>query len=112
MPFGHDGKSKDRLSAEEIKALTFGHTLRAEDIRTGRSFTDVVGADGTVSTSGDLGSDTGKVLYLGDSLICCLWNEWSPGCAAIFRSTGEGLQSNNAFTLVDASGEYRYSIER
>ena len=79
LPFGHDGKSKDRLSAEEIKALTFGHTLRAEDIRTGRSFTDVVGADGTVSTSGDLGSDTGKVLYLGDSLICCLWNESKSG---------------------------------
>lgn len=112
LPLGHDEKSKDRLSAEEIKALTFGHTMRGKDIKTGKSFTDVIGADGTISTTGDFGADTAKVLYLGDSLICYSWNDGGRGCAAMFRGNGDGQPPTNAFTVIDVCCEYRYSIER
>jgi adenylate cyclase len=112
LPFGYDGKSQDRLSAEEIKALTFGHTLRAKDIRSGAAYTDVIAIDGTIHTSGDLGQDTGTLLHLGNSLVCYQWKEWGPGCAAIFRGGRNGSQPADAFTWVDAWGEYRYSIEK
>jgi len=111
LPFGYDGKSPDRLTAEEIKALTFGHTLRAKNIRSGASSTDVIADDGTIQTSGEFGEENGTLLYLGNSLICYRWTGWRPNCAAIFRSGSKGVGPAEAFTLVDAWGEYRYSIE-
>jgi adenylate cyclase len=112
LPFGYNGKSPDRLTAEEIKTLTFGHTLRARDIRSGASFTDVIANDGTIQTSGGFGQDTGTPSYFGNSLICYRWNGGGPNCAAIFRSESNRSQSDQEFTLVDAWGEYRYSIEK
>jgi len=110
LPFGFDGRSNDRLNAEEIRALTFGHTLRAKDIRSGASFTDVVDSDGTISTSGDFGQDTATLQYLSNFLICHRWRNIGPNCAAVFRNGSESSQPDNAFTWVDAWGEYRYSI--
>lgn len=112
LPFGYDSKSKDRLSAEEIKALTFGHTLRAKDMRSGASFTDVIASDGTIQSSGEFGQDTATIQYLGNSLICYRWKQAGPNCAAIFRTRKETSTSPAAFTLVDAWGEYHYSIEK
>ena len=112
LPFGYDGKSPDRLTAEEIRALIFGHTLRANDIRSGAFYTDVIADDGTIQTSGEFGQDTGTLLHLGNSLICYRWKEGGPTCAAIFRRGSKGSQPTEAFTLVDAWGEYRYSIEK
>lgn len=109
LPLGYDGK-KNRLRADDIKALTFGHTMRGKDVRTGQSFRDVIKTDGAVSTSGDFGTDTATVGYLGDSMICYKWNEWGANCAALFRSEREEI--TNAFTMVDACCEYQYSLER
>ena len=75
LPFGYDGGSEDRLSSEEIKAMMFGHTLLAKDMRSGSSFTDIVASDGTIQTSSDFGKDTATIQYLGNSLICYRWKD-------------------------------------
>jgi adenylate cyclase len=112
LPFGYDGRSEDRLSSEEIKAMMFGHTLRGKDMRSGSSFTDIVASDGTIQSSGDFGQHSGTILYLGNSLICYRWKDARPSCAAIFRSRNEKSTSAGVFTWVDAWGEYRYSVEK
>ena len=99
LPFGYDGKSKDRLSAEEIKSLIFGHTLRAKDLRSGESFKDVIAEDGTITSSGDFGQETSTLLYLDNSLICYRSRNWGSRCAAIFRNRDEPSQLTSGFTL-------------
>ncbi|WP_419694732.1 adenylate/guanylate cyclase domain-containing protein [Mesorhizobium muleiense] len=112
LPFGYDGELVDRLNSEEIKAMTFGHTLRAKDMRSGSSFTDVIASNGTIQSSGDFGQDTATIQYLGNSLICYRWKDTGPNCAAVFRSRNETSKAAGEFTLVDAWGEYRYSMEK
>ena len=111
LPFGYDGKSKDRLSAEKIKSLIFGQTFRAKDIRSGAAFKDVVAPDGTINTSGDYGQETLKLVYLGNSSICYRSNDWGVRCVAIFRNDNEGSQPAKSFIVVDDCCEYQYSID-
>lgn len=110
LPFGYDVKARDRLSAEEIKALTFGHTRRGRDIKSGAAFTDIISADGTISSSGDLGSDTAKLLYLSGNLVCYRWTDWGPSCSAIFRNPGGTADRQDEYVLLEACCEYRFSI--
>ncbi len=88
LPFGYDAKTTDRLTAEEIEALLFGHTISGRDIKTGETFTDVIAADGALSETADWGPDTGTVAYLGKNLICYTYEEWGGTCGAIFRNPG------------------------
>jgi hypothetical protein len=59
LPFDYDAKSSDRLTAEEIKVLLFGHTISGRDIKTGEIFTDVIAANGALTETADWGADTG-----------------------------------------------------
>jgi tetratricopeptide (TPR) repeat protein len=110
LPFGYDSRSKDRLTAEEIKALTFGHTRRGRDVKSGAAFTDVIAKDGMLNTSGDFGTDTAPLLYLGGNLICYRWTDWGPSCSAVFRNPGGTPERQDEYILVDGCCEYRFSI--
>jgi class 3 adenylate cyclase/TolB-like protein len=109
LPYGYDAKARDRLTAEEIKALTFGHTRSGHD-KSGAAFTDIIAEDGMISTSGDLGTDTATLLYLGDNLICYRWADWGPSCSAVFSNPGGTAERQDEYILVDGWGEYRFSI--
>lgn len=110
LPFGYDARATDRLTADEIKALIFGHTRRGHDINSGAAFTDIIAKDGALSTSGDLGSDTATVLYLGGNLICYRWTDWGPSCSAVLRNPGGTAERQDEYILLEACCEYRFSI--
>jgi class 3 adenylate cyclase/TolB-like protein/tetratricopeptide (TPR) repeat protein len=110
LPFGYDSKVKDRLTAEEIKALTFGHTRRGRDVKSGAAFSDVIAKDGALSTSGDLGPGTATLLYLGGKLICYGWTDWGPSCSAVFRNPDGTADHQDEYILVEACCEYRFSV--
>jgi TolB-like protein/class 3 adenylate cyclase len=110
LPFDYDAKVKDRLAAEEIKALTFGHTRRVHDIESGAAFTDVIAMDGALSASGEFGSDTATVLYLGGNLICYSWADGGPSCGAVFRNPAGSAEHQDEYVLIEACCEYRFSM--
>jgi hypothetical protein len=110
LPFGYDAKATDRLSAEEIKALTFGHTRSGHDVNSGAMFTDVIAQDGSFTTSGSLGADTARLLYLGGNLICYRFTDWGPSCSAVFRNPGGTAERQDEYILVESCCEYRFSI--
>jgi len=111
VPFGYDGKSKDRLSAEEIRTLIFGQTFQGKDIRTGASFKDAISLEGTINTTGDFGEDKATLVYLGNATMCYRSNDWGMRCAAIFRDDKEESQPAKSFIMLDNCCEYQYSVE-
>src|SRR5262249_45955624 len=74
--FGDDSKAGDRLTAEEIKALTFGHTRSGRDVKSGAAFTETIAEDGTANWTDGSGADTAKLLYLGGNVVCHWWADW------------------------------------
>lgn len=109
LPLRYDAKAKDRLTADEIKALTFGHTRSGHD-KSGKSFTDVIAEDGTINASGELGDDTSTLLSLRDNTICYKSSDWGPYCSAIFRNPGGTPERQNEYIMVDGCCEYGFSI--
>jgi class 3 adenylate cyclase/TolB-like protein len=109
LPFGYDPGSTDRLTAEEIKTLTFGHTRSGHD-QSGAAFTDVIAADGTLVASNSAGQDKATLLFLGDGLACYRWSEWGPSCAAVFRNAGGTPEHQDEYILLEACCESRFSI--
>lgn len=110
LPFGYDAKAADRLSAEEIKAVMFGHTRSGHDVNSGATFTDVIAQDGSFTTSGSWGPDTASLLYLGGNLICYRLHDWGPSCSAVFRNPGGTAERQDEYILVEGCCEYRFSI--
>jgi tetratricopeptide (TPR) repeat protein len=110
LPFGYDARARDRLTAEEIKALIFGHTLAGHDVKSGAEFTYTIAMDGALSASGDFGSDTAAVTYLEGNLICYRWADWGPSCGAVFRSPGGSADRQDEYTWVEAWSESRFSV--
>jgi class 3 adenylate cyclase/TolB-like protein len=110
LPFGYDAKAKDRLTAEEIRALIFGHTLRGRDGTNGADFTYTIARDGALSASGDFGPDTATVISLESNLICYRWTDWGPSCGAVFRNPGGSADRQDEYVLVEACCESRFSV--
>lgn len=110
VPFGYDSRAGDRLTADEIKALTFGHTRSGRDVKSGAAFTETIAEDGSATSTGGSGPDTAKLLYLGGNIICQWWTDWGPGCAAVFRNPLGTAERQDEYILVDGWGEYRFSI--
>jgi adenylate cyclase len=110
LPFGYDAKATERLTAVEIEALLFGHTISGRDIKTGETFTDVIAADGALSETADWGPDTGTVTYLGKNLICYTYEEWGGTCGAIFRNPGGKPERQDEYVWVFACCELYFSV--
>jgi adenylate cyclase len=108
LPFGYDARAKDRLTAEEIKALIFGHTLAGHDAKTGAAFTETIAMDGALTASGDVGTAT--VISLGEDLICYSWTDWGPSCTAVFRNPGGSADRQDEYLWVEAWSEFRFSV--
>jgi tetratricopeptide (TPR) repeat protein len=110
LPLGYGAKVADRLTSEEIRALTFGHTRSGHDVNSGATFTDVIADDGSFTTTGNLGPDTANLLYLGGNLICSRSTAWGPYCSAVYRNPGGTAERQDEYIMLDDCCEYRFSI--
>jgi tetratricopeptide (TPR) repeat protein len=110
LPFGYDARARDRLSAEEIKALIFGHTLAGHDAKTGAAFTETIAMDGALTASGDMGPGAATVISLGEDLICYSWTDWGPSCGAVFRNLQGSADHQDEYVWVEAWNESRFSV--
>src|SRR5688572_7370817 len=110
LPFGDTVKGYERLTTEELKHLTFGHTVRGRDLDTGSAYVDVIASDGSVRTTGDYGTDTGVVSYLKDGLICYRWTDWGSGCGSIFRKPTGSPERQHQFVYIIPCCRYQISV--
>jgi hypothetical protein len=110
LPFGDTVKGYERLTTEELKHLTFGHTVRGRDLDTGSAYVDVIASDGSVRTTGDYGTDTGVVSYLNDGLICYRWTDWGSDCGSIFRKQSESPEKQHEFLYIILCCRYQISV--
>lgn len=100
LPFGESVKGYERLTVEEVKALTYGHTVRGRDLDTGKTFVDIIARDGSIRETGDYGSDTAVVSYSKDGLICYRWTDWGTYCSSFFRKpAGSGQQKDELLNV-------------
>ena len=111
-PFDYDSRIAAKLTADEIKELIFGHTIRGRDSKTGEAFTDIIAADGSVEEIADWGPDTATLSYLDDDVICHDWHAWGPTCGAIFRNPTGTLENQDEFVWVFSAVENRFSIDQ
>ena len=110
LPFGDTVRGYHRLTTEELRALTFGHTIRGRDVDTGQSYVDTIASDGSVRTDGDYGPDTGVINYSKDGLICYRWTDWGSGCGSVFRKPSESPASQSSFLYIITCCRYEISV--
>jgi len=110
LPFGDTVKGYERLTTEELKELTFGHTVRGRDLDTGKAYVDLIASDGSVRSADDYGTDTAVVSYLNDGLICYRWTDWGSGCGSIFRKPTESPEKQHEFFYIIPCCRYKISV--
>jgi adenylate cyclase len=110
LPSGYDAKAAQRLTAEEMRTLIFGHTMHGRDVLSAETFTDVVSPDGTIKETAEWGNDTATLLQLDRGLMCHLWTEWGPSCSAILRNPDGSPADGDEFVWVFTTSELRFSI--
>jgi TolB-like protein/class 3 adenylate cyclase/Flp pilus assembly protein TadD len=101
---------QNSLTADEVRALFFGHRLRgrtpfsAHDL--GASFT----ADGLVTFSGDWGPGDGGVVRFDGADFCFKWGFRAvERCAALFRNPGGTMAKENEYIWYDEFGAFPFS---
>jgi adenylate cyclase len=111
LPFGDTVKGYERLTTEELKELTFGHTVRGRDLDTEKAYVDIISSDGSVRSTDDYGTDTAVVSYLNDGLICYRWTDWGSGCGSIFRKRTESPEQQHEFFYIIPCCRYQIFVQ-
>ncbi len=100
---------KNRLGADEVRSLFFGHKLRGRTFATHEEHAASVTTDGIASLSGDWGYlDGGTVRFEGDRL-CFDWTTGVGDCGTVFRNPGGTRAKENEFIWHTARGAFTFS---
>jgi TolB-like protein/class 3 adenylate cyclase/tetratricopeptide (TPR) repeat protein len=108
LPFGYDAKSKDRLTGEEIKSLTFGHEIRGTRLNGGVVFSRTTAEDGTTRGFG-CGPSLGTSTIRGDTL-CTMYLGSQRSCAAVFRNPNGSFAHENDYLLIGQYNRCEFSV--
>ncbi|TIP25039.1 MAG: guanylate cyclase [Mesorhizobium sp.] len=109
LPFGFDAKSKDRLTADEIKALFYGHEIQGRDSISGEAYWRATAADGSYRASLGALSFTGVSWFEGD--VMCNANQLSPrGCRAVFRNPAGTFEAKNEYIIFRHRDRFEFSV--
>jgi tetratricopeptide (TPR) repeat protein len=110
LPFGLDGKSKDRLSGTEIAKITFGHETISHEIPSGRPSSSKTELDGTFTAKiGDWESGKGKAWVEGDSM-CFSFPKEGRTCAVIFRNPKGTRERANEYLFFQPWNRFEFSV--
>jgi TolB-like protein/class 3 adenylate cyclase/Flp pilus assembly protein TadD len=88
--------ASQRLGADEIAALFFGHRVHGRTYDSGQEHGAAVSADGVAIMSGDWGSGSGTAQLDGDQL-CFVWTGGSTNCGWVYRNIGGNRANRNEF---------------
>jgi adenylate cyclase len=108
LPFGYDAKSKDRLTGEEIKSLTFGHKIRGQRLDAGVVYSRTTAEDGTTRVIGG-GPSPGTSTIQGDT-SCTRYLGSGRSCAAVFRNPNGSFAQENEYLWVEQWHRFEFSV--
>jgi adenylate cyclase len=104
-----DFATRNRLAADEIRSLFYGHRLRGRTFETGEEHTAVVSADGAATVSGDWGEFTDATVTFEGGEICVAGEGGARFCATVLRNPGGSKIKENEFIMLDVTGAYPFS---
>lgn len=109
LPFGFDAKSKDRLTAAEIRALFYGHEIQGCGAISGDPYWRATAADGSYRATLGARSVTGVSWFEGD--VMCNANQLSPrGCRAVFRNPAGTFEAKNEYLIFRHRDRFEFSV--
>ena len=109
--FGDHSKAGDRLTAEEIKVLTFGHTRSGRNVKSEPPSPRSLPKTGLPPRLAAQGRKRqGSCTSAAISSARHWWTDWGPSCGAVFRNPGGTPEHQDEYILVDGWSEYHFSI--
>ncbi len=111
LAWGFDPKSKDRLTGEEIRRLTFGHQFEGRLLNTGEPYSRTTDADGFAQITMGLEIIAAPNTIEGDTM--CLNRDPTIGqraCSAIFRNPGGSAARKNEYLLFNHGSRFEFSV--
>jgi adenylate cyclase len=96
---------RNRMTAEEVRALFLGHRLRGRSLSTGQERSATVTDDGHAVISGDWGNFTGGMLGFKDDQVCFYKNY----CGNVLRNPGAPTTQENEYIWYDQRKAYTFS---
>lgn len=104
------------LTADQLRALLFGHSLHGRSPGSGAEHAASFTTDGVVTMSGDWGAQSGGVARIeggGEGGQVCIEPRPAAGsCASVYTNPGGTTTGENEFIWLDASGTYPFSRVR
>lgn len=98
----------DRLTASEVKAISFTRTHVGRHPKSGQEFRISRDGDGRFVATG-IWNDTG-ISQIDGSRLCNKWNKFSPSCAVIYRNAKGAKATGDDFILVKRSGVFYFTV--
>ncbi len=107
---GSEFAMRNRLTADEVRPLLFGHRLRGRTPFTARELGASFTTDGLATLSGDWGPANGSPARFEGDQICFRWGFRSvERCAAVFRNPGGAMAKGNEYIWYDEFGAFPFS---
>jgi TolB-like protein/Flp pilus assembly protein TadD len=101
--------AKNRLTADEMHGLFFGHRLHGRTFWTGFEHAATVSEGGTATVSGEWGSVADGTIELDDDQLCYLWSGSARLCGTVFRNPGGTRAKENEFIWYNGGGAMTFS---
>jgi hypothetical protein len=98
---------QNRLTAQEIRTLFFGHRLRGRSW-TGQEHAASITTEGVVATSGDWHLTEGGIRFDGYQ-VCSEQRIHGGDCGAVFRNPGGTKTKENEYIWIDQWGTFTFS---
>ena len=107
---GGEFVDRNRLPADEVHSLVFGHRLSGRNLYSGSERTASFAADGGVSASGDWNWISGRVAKVIGQQLCFQGKDQAGAdCVTVLRNPGGTKQNQNEFIWYDRNGALTFS---
>ncbi|WEX91099.1 guanylyl cyclase [Sinorhizobium garamanticum] len=109
-----DFSDRNRLTADEVRLLFFGHRLRGRMLDSGEEHEAIISTEGTGTLSGGWASIGGgrmadvEVRFQGDE-VCFLWRKTASLCGMVLRNPGGLSPKGNEFIWVHGDRAFTFS---
>ncbi len=112
LPYGYEGLAENKLTGERVRALLFGRTITAIDIKTFQQYLFDRTSDGRITVRGPWGSDSGTSDIEGDR-VCDQLQAYGTrkSCGFIYRNPKGTAEKKNEYHLVMDFGVLQFIPE-
>ena len=110
--FNSEFAKQNKLTADEVRTLAFGHRLEGRDLWTGKNRAASIAPDGAANFSGDWNSiiPGEGVIEFHDDEFCYAWTGGRTFCGTIYRNPGGMKARENEFFW--STGEHDFTLSQ